>query len=57
MYTNTGYLNANGFSTYNSLGALISDEFPQPAIWDTYAKMYRYYMTEFVELTWVPNRI
>lgn len=57
MYTNTGYLNANGFGTYNALGALVQDQFPQPAIWDTYAKMYRYYMTEYIELTWIPNRI
>jgi hypothetical protein len=57
MYTNTGYLNANGFGIYNALGSLVNDQFPQPAIWDTYAKMYRYYMTEHIELTWIPNRI
>eukprot|EP00494_Astrolonche_serrata_P015502 UN15653 len=25
MFSNTGYLNANGFATYNSIGTLVQD--------------------------------
>jgi hypothetical protein len=57
MYSNTLYLNANGFSTYNGVGALQADKLSQEAIWDTYAKMYRYYFVEEIELHYVPTRM
>jgi len=57
MYSNTLYLNANGFSTYNALGALQADKLAQEGIWDTYAKMYRYYFIEEIELHYVPTRM
>lgn len=50
------YCHANGFGTYNGAGSLINDQLPQEAIWDTYAKMYRYYMTEHVAVHFVPAR-
>lgn len=56
MYTNTMYANANGFSTYNSAGTLIADQMPQRGIWDTYARMYRFYMIEHIEVHFAPCR-
>jgi len=57
MLNNISYLNANGFRQYSTSGALPADSSPpQKAIWNTYAAMYKYYMTEEIILEFIPTR-
>jgi hypothetical protein len=51
------FLNANGFTQFSSSGLLLAEAVPQPALFDAYASIYKYYVPEHIMLKWVPSRI
>lgn len=47
-----GFLNANGFSQYSATGSLLAFQLPQEGQFDRYASLYRYYVPEYISLSY-----
>jgi hypothetical protein len=55
-YNNVISANANGYRYFNESNVVTDFLAPQQEIWDTFAKLYRYYACEEIVVEFIPAR-